>query len=297
VSLKKITVIGTGSFGGFLCKHLSDLETVKELHIIDDDLVEAKNIRNSIYSIHQVGEYKVDALKEILQENVNVMNFKSNYIEGKTILPNTDLVIDCRDVVCDRGSEIDVRLYISERVLVIDCRKNVKCAHAYKGTYNTSLSKSEINKAAFFAAQIIISEELKNLKENSLIQTVNLNLIPEVMTRAIKESLENKSEVLYEVFDQTERIQRLDEYIKPIMKLNRQENIKVVISDGTLSRLPEENKYAIIPKGRLTNASDLTEFLTQMVKRQGSFTNFILVMKEGHDGKKYIELLEETGAT
>ena len=72
MSLRKILVIGVGSFGGFLCKHLSELESVKELFIVDFDSVEPKNARNSVYSISQVGEYKVDALKEIIQDDVLV---------------------------------------------------------------------------------------------------------------------------------------------------------------------------------------------------------------------------------
>ena len=46
MTLRKITVIGTGSFGGFLCKHLSELESVKQLYIIDNDIVEAKQKYN-----------------------------------------------------------------------------------------------------------------------------------------------------------------------------------------------------------------------------------------------------------
>jgi len=301
VSLKRITVIGVGSFGGFLCKHLSELESVKELHIIDYDFVESKNVRNSVYSISQIGEYKVDALKELIQNEVFVMEFKTGYEEGKTKLPKTDLVIDCRDMVCDRGKEIDVRLYISGRELIVDCRKNVKCQQEYKGSYNTSLSKSEIRKAAFFATQIINSEELLKLKRNNLIHTIDLDLLPGVLTKAVKESLANKADLLYEVFDHTERIQRLDEYIKPIMKLNRKQDVKIVLAEHEEERkiFPQiaDTKYSIIPKGSLSTSTDLIERLTNLVKERGDFMNFIVVMKEGKDGNKFIELLEETGGT
>jgi hypothetical protein len=300
VSLKRITVIGIGSFGGFLCKHLSELESVKELHIIDYDFVESKNVRNSIYSISQVGEYKVDALKEIINDEVFVMEFKAAYEEGKTKLPETDLVIDCRDVVCDRGNEIDVRLYISGRVLIIDCRKNVKCHQEYKGAYNTSLTKSEIRKAAFYAAQIISSSGLSTLKGNGLIQTIDLDLIPGVLTKAVNETLANKSDLIYEVFDHTERIQRLDEHIKPIMTLNRTQDIKIVLADNKEEKaFPKvaKTKYAIIPKRSLQTSSDLIERLTNLVKEKGDFMNFIVVLKEEANGRQYIELLEETGGT
>lgn len=300
MSLKKIIVIGVGSFGGFLCKHLSELETVKELYIIDHDFVESKNVRNSVYSISQVGEYKVDALKELIQDEVFVMDFKTSYFEGKTKLPKADLVIDCRDVVCDRDDEIDVRLYISGRMLVIDCRQNVKCHREYKGSYNTSLSKSEIRKAAFYAAQIISSSELKTLKGNGLIQTIDLDLIPGVLTKAVNETLANKTDLIYEVFDHTERIQRLDEHIKPIMTLNKSQDLKVILAENKDEKpFPKVSttKYAIIPKRSLETSTDLIERLTNLVKERGDFMNFIVVLKEGIDGKQYIELLEETGGT
>lgn len=300
MSLKKIIVIGVGSFGGFLCKHLSELETVKELYIIDYDFVESKNVRNSVYSISQVGEYKVDALKELIQDEVFVMDFKTSYVEGKTKLPKADLVIDCRDMVCDRDNEIDVRLYISGRMLVIDCRQNVKCHQEYKGAYNTSLSKSEIRKAAFYAAQIINSGELKTLKGNGLIQTIDLDLIPGILTKAVNESLANKTDLIYEVFDHTERIQRLDEHITPIMTLNKSQDIKVILAENKDEQLiPKvaKTKYSIIPKRSLETSSDLIERLTNLVKERGDFMNFIVVLKEGVDGKQYVELLEETGGT
>jgi hypothetical protein len=288
VSLRKILVIGVGSFGGFLCKHLSELDSVKELYIIDLDLVETKNVRNSIYSISQVGEYKVDALSDNIQNEVSVMGFRSHYEEGKTKIPKVDLVIDCRDMVCDRGTEIDVRLYVSGRQLIIDCRKNVKCHREYHGAYSINLSKSEISKAAFFAAQAIESKQLSNLRENKLIQNIDLDLLPEALNRSIKETLDNKSDILYEVFDQTNRIQRLEENIEPIMKLNKKNDVKVLVS--------ERSECSIIPMGSLNNSSDLIEKLTEMVKERSDFMNFLIVMKE-RNGEAYVELIEETGGS
>jgi hypothetical protein len=288
VSLRKILVIGVGSFGGFLCKHLSDLESVKELYFVDYDLVEPKNVRNSVYTISQVGEYKVDALSENIQNEVSIMGFKTRYDEGKTKLPKVDLVIDCRDMVCDRGKEIDVRAYISGRQLIIDCRKNVKCRQEYQGSYSINLPKSEISKAAFFAAQIIETHQLTNLRKNNLIQTIDLNLLPHLLNKVIKQTLENKSDMLYEVFDQTNRIHGLKENIQPIMDLNKNKDIKVLVAE-------KSDNYSI-PKGSLHNSSDLIEALTNMVKRSEGFTNFIVVMKE-KNGDQYVELIEETGGS
>lgn len=294
LTLRKIVVIGVGSFGGFLCKHLSELESVKQLYIIDDDIIEGKNIRNSVYTFSQVGEYKVDALTEIVQDDISVLGFRSKYEEGKTKLPKADLVIDCRDVVCDRATDIDIRFYISGRVLIIDSRKNIKCHREYKGKYSINLTKSEIRKAAFFAAQIINSNQLTDLRKNKPIQTVDLDLIPVFLNKSIKETLENKSDLLYEVFDHTDRIHGLEEQIQPIMQINKTEDIKVFIAEKEVQIL---SNHCIIPKGSLHTSTDLVESLTNLVKQRGDFMNFIVVMKENPDGSRHIELLEETGGS
>ena len=288
MKLRKIVVIGVGSFGGFLCKHLSELELTKQLYIIDDDIVELGNVKNSIYTISQVGDYKVDALEELIQDDVSVMGFNVPYIEGRTKLPPTDLVIDCRDVVCDRGNQIDTRLSISGRQLIIDCRKNVKCHKKYSGSYSINLSKNEISKAAFFASQIIESYQFDELMKNRLIKTIDLDVLPGIIDKSIKETLENKSDIIYEVFDQSNRIHGLEEHIDPIMKMNSKRDVMVKVADTDTSH--------IITKDSLFTSSDLIEKLTEMVKDQNDFMNYLVVMKKD-SGVPYVELIEESGGS
>lgn len=285
--IRKILVIGVGSFGGFLCKHLSELDSVKQLYIVDPDIVEAKNTRNSVYSISQVGEYKVEALTNNIQNEVSVMGFKASYEEGKTKLPKSDLVIDCRDLVCDRATEIDVRLSISGTQLIIDCRKNVKCRREYRGAYSINLSKSQISKAAFFAGQIIDSYQFQDLRKSKLIKTIDLDVLPDIIDKSIKETLEKQSDIIYEVFDQTNRIHGLEEYIDPIMELNLQKDISIKLAD---------RKDYVIMKNSLNTSSDLIEKLTEIVKDESDITNFIVVMKE-KNGTPYVELIEEMGGS
>jgi hypothetical protein len=287
VALRKIVIIGVGSFGGFLCKHLSEIESVEQIYVIDDDIIEPKNIKTSVYRIAQIGEYKVDALVEMFKDDISILGFATKYIEGKTILPKADLVIDCRDVVCDRGTDIDVRFYISGRSLVIDSRKNVKCPNEYQGSYSINLAKNEISKASFFAAQIIGSKQIENLRKNYLIKTVDLDVLPEILNKSIKETLENRSDILYEVFDQTNRIYGLEENIEPIMTINQKADIPILIPNRT---------ELILPKRSLHTTSDLIEKLTELVKSKNNFRNFIIVLRE-RNGEKYVELLEETGGS
>lgn len=300
---RTVVVIGLGTLGGFLCKHLSETEIVNELILVDHDIVEGKNIFKSIYRPSDVGEYKVDALKNILGEDVTITKLRTQYIEGKTILPRNDLVIDCRDIVCDRSQEIDVRFYISERILMIDCRKNVRNVCNYQGAYRTQLNKSEISKAAFFANQTIFSGQLNEMIRNNMVQRINLDLISSVMDKSIQRSLKNKMDIIYDLADDTQRLQCIEENIKPILGLNRASDVDVFVGGKSYKETPKlknfpvaKSNYALIPKRSLNTSFDVIQRLTDLVRQQPGVSNFIITVVKDQSGKPYIELIEETGA-
>lgn len=298
-----MTVIGLGTLGGFLCKHISEIESIKELTIVDHDIVEGRNVFKSVYRVEDVGEYKVDALCNIINEDVTVTKINTRYIEGKTQLPPSDLVIDCRDIVCDRSSEIDVRFFISERILMIDCRKNVRNRCDYEGAYRIQLNKSEINTASFFAAQTIVSGQLKEMINNNMVQRINLNLISSVMDKSIRRTLNNKLDIIYELADNAQRLQCIEENIRPILKLNKKSDVEVFIGERTkelnnVIPFPQvaKTKYALIPQNSLNNSFDVIQALTDIVKEQPGIMNFIVTVRKDNFESPFIELVEETGA-
>ena len=243
---RKVAVIGVGTLGGFLCKHISELNQVKEIVIIDPDIVESKNIFNSIYQSCHIGDYKVNALADIIDDDVAVTKINRKYIEGRTSLPQCNLVIDCRDVVCDRTSEIDIRLYISERVLMMDCRKRVSNACSYDGAYAVQLTKNEINKASFYAAQIIDSTEIYDMIKNNLVQQIDLDILPSVMGKAISRSIENKMDIVYENPNITNRLQCVEDNIKPILELNRDKPVDVYVGERKSQTLLQKLFHKIL---------------------------------------------------
>jgi len=283
---KTIAVIGLGTLGGFLCKHISELEEVKQLIIVDFDIIERRNTYNSIYTLDNIGEYKVDALEDKISEDVDVIKVNKKYIEGKTKLPKADLVIDCRDYVYNRYTEIDVRLYVSNRILVIDCRKMVE-AKNYPGSYRTILTKSEINKAAFFAAQIIMSDQIDDLIKNNSIHKIDLDLVPSILDEALKKLVTNKMDIIYEASDGLKQLHCVEENIKPILDSNKK-NDTMVFLGSTKTEIPGWPK--IIEKQSLQSSSDVLLMLSKLIKETGSSSNFIAVSS----GNK-VELIEETG--
>ena len=299
----KVTVIGLGTLGGFLCKNISELDFVKEIIVVDPDIVEGRNVFKSIYKSSHIGEYKVDALADIIGDDVAVTKICQAYIEGITLLPKSDLVIDCRDIVCDRQTEIDIRFYISEKVLIIDCRKNVRNKQCYDGAYSINLSKSEINKAAFFAAQIIESGDIKHMMINRLVQRVDLNLLSYEITKSIEKSMRNRIDMIYDLSDDAQRLQCIEENVKPILTLNQHQDIEVFVGERTnnleenISKFPdvEKTKYAVLKKNSITKSQDIIKELEKLVKRQPGISNFIVTVRQ-RNGEEYVELLEETGA-
>ena len=63
----KVIVIGAGSTGSFLSLTLAKMG-LSNIKVIDYDKIENKNIPNQFFRINDVGKYKVEALKEIIEE-------------------------------------------------------------------------------------------------------------------------------------------------------------------------------------------------------------------------------------
>ena len=79
---KTVTIIGVGATGGWLALNLAKMG-VKKLCLIDNDIVEAHNIANQIYSPSDVGKTKVAALCEILR-TASQFNEEQQEITTKT---------------------------------------------------------------------------------------------------------------------------------------------------------------------------------------------------------------------
>lgn len=300
--IKKVTVIGLGTLGGFLCKHISELENIKELILVDHDIVERHNVTNSIYRYKDIGEFKVHALADLIGDNVSVTRIIDKFIEGYTILPKSDLVIDCRDIVCERTGSIDLRMYLSDRILILDFRKVVRNICEYNGHYSVNLTRGEISKAAFFASQIINGEQLPQMKKNEIIHKINLDLLSTIVDKEIKNVIDNKVDLIYDLTESTGRLHSLAENIKPILTLNKNNDIPVFIGqknpalERIFGEMPKENRtnYAIIRKNSLRGGHDVITSLASIIKDH-RFKNFIVSVRS-ENGNSFIELLEETGA-
>ncbi len=283
---RKIGVIGLGSLGGFLCKHLSELDQVKHLITIDPDFVESRNLKTSMFQRTDVGNLKVNAVERLVNNGVEVTKMHRKYEEGKTIIPKCDLVIDCRDIICTRKSEIDMKLYISERFLVINCKKQVYFNRPTPGNYLIQINKDEINTAAFFATRIINSDQINTLLKNQIVQTVDINNLIPAVKKDIQGILQNREDTIYDAYKGSERLTQIEENLEPIYEKNKKRDIKVLVGGS-------DKLQSIIPQNSLNIPVDIIPQLLKLMPKESNTTYVVKFERRNDDF--CVHLIKEVG--
>ena len=286
---EKVAVIGLGSLGGFVCDNIAKVSSIKELTIIDPDIVKDRNLRNSIYTPTDVGKSKAEVLEEIIErtnKNLKVNKICERFLEGQTEIGKHDLVIDCRDFTYDRGKEVDVRLFISSMYLVVDCRKNVKYHKAYEGNYDLNIQKVNIIDAANFTASLIQKGLLADLVKKQSLYTVEIDYID----RVVKESLQkgNSPDIIFDETMTRARISNLIENVIQIVEMNKKSDIQLFLGN---KKSPVVSK--LIEQFSLNTPQDVDYCLSSMIKLP--FKNTFYFVKI--DPKNFlVEIIPETAA-
>lgn len=282
---KSIAVIGIGTLGGFVSNAVSNLETLETLIVIDHDTVESKNLTNSIYRQIDIGLSKTDALIDIISTKnpeLTIISLEEKFIEGKTKIPKCDLVLDCRDYTYDRLKEIDVRLYISSRYLMVDCRKNVNYKEKSEGRYLVQLNKQDLRYAGGLVSMLISNNTIQSLLKHKKIQKYELDYVKHID----KETCD----IVYENPVGEEKFVNLPDKIVPILQANRQADLDVFVG-SSIFPMSELN----IPKNTLQSGSDIVLNLSRAVANNCEFNHFVVSLHQSN-GKFLLELIPETGA-
>lgn len=276
-----ITVLGIGTLGGFVADAISELEKVSKLIIVDHDIVEVKNLINSIYRQIDVDLPKVDALSDIItskRSDIKIEKIQEKFIEGKTKIPKSDLILDCRDYTYDRIGLIDARLYMSSRYLIVDCRRYVTYADKQQGKYLVQLTKEDLKYASLIVSLLVNSGTIETMKKSEVVQKYELDHFKKI----------NKNNTYDIVYDSGEKFINLPETIKPIIDLNKSKELTVFIGSKMIPIT-----QTIIPAKTLQNELDVISNLSSIVKIQ-DFNAFIISIQNSNQG--VIELIPETGA-
>jgi len=285
VNLQSVTIIGLGTLGGYTAEAVADIEGIEKIVILDHDVVEQKNLRNSIYRQIDIDIPKALALKEILLSknlNVQIRASQVKYEEGITKLPKTDLVIDCRDVTYSRQDIIDARFYISSRYLIGDFRKQVVYDQEQTGKYLTKLTKNDLKYAASIISMLVYSGTIKSLIKKESVQKYELDFI--------KRLQEDSKDIIYEDSEESNKFINLQDKIIPILDANKKQPITLFVGSKT-NPLDE----LTIPINTFNTSHDIITRFLDIIKNQSDFNNFIVALNQ-EKRKNYIELIPETGA-
>lgn len=287
--IKTVVVIGLGTIGGFLSQSLSELDDLQKLILVDYDRVEMKNTYNSIYRKSDVGKYKTTALHDIIkdQSNIDVEILTTRYEEETTNLPYSDLIIDCRDYVYNRKNKIDVRLYITSRYLVVDCRKNITYDKNYEGRYTTLLSKNDLRKATMIATSFLQSGFINYMMENQIVKEISLDYLDEV-SNDIKKKYNNRNMIVD--YEASKKLLNLEENITDIIQENRSKDVLITVGDS--------NKYPIkkIPKNSIQSANDIISTMSRVINTSDDPELYYIISITQNQNNYIINLLPESGA-
>ena len=280
---RSVTIIGVGTLGGYVAEAISNLEGIEKIVVVDHDIVEVKNLSNSIYRPIDIDLLKVDALKDIIVDvQVEAFAIKFDELKDHSYLPETDLVLDCRDITYNRGSYIDARLYISSRYLIVDCRKNVRYQEETYGRYIETLTRNDLRYASTTVAMLLHSGTIKSLIELKSVQKYELDYVKKIDNC--------RYDVLYENSSGEEKFVNLPDKIIPILDLNKNHNLNVVVGSKTMPM-----SQVVIPVGALRDGNDLITSLDSVTKIPCNFKNYVVSFSREHD-EVLVELIPETGA-
>ena len=131
--LTEITIIGCGGGGSHLayfimrdCAEHKNTDYV--LQLVDDDIVEQRNLDRQLFLASTVGKPKVDALKETLEalgkpDNVRIITFKQKITNKLEASIYSGTVFVCTDNLKSKRLFADCR--VTENVYFLSCDKNV----------------------------------------------------------------------------------------------------------------------------------------------------------------------------
>lgn len=286
----RIGVIGVGSIGAYIAKHIHDSEITKELFIIDYDFVEIDNLKNSIYKKSDVGKFKVDALLKIIRPNslTKIKRSRKKYEIGITRIPKCNILIDCRDHTYDRLNDVHVRLYMSTRFLCIDCRTNIKYTDKLDGVYNSCLSKNDLKMASVSFVQLLDHGFIDKMIISKDVFSINIDSTKEEISNTLSFRDENEG-LIIDSNENCDKIVNLIPDCQRILKDNQSMDALFYIGDKDNPIVKKE-----ILKNTFKNENDIIKFISS-IKFPFNYPSYYLNVNVNNQ-ILHLNLLPETGA-
>jgi len=284
-----ICIIGLGTIGGFLAKNLSELDSTKNLLLIDYDTVELENTKNSIYDEKDIGKLKTKAICDKLNNKCRVNILNKKFIEGETKIPKFDLIIDCRDFTYNRKDLIDMRLYISFRNLIMDCRKNVNYLKQHEGKYASRLTRIDLKNAALNVTTLFEKGLINLMVKKRKVFEIPIDCISERIKALVDK---NDVDIVYDDNNDFDgKLINLNNNYSSLIDINKDNELLVSLGD---KHSPYNTK--IVPKNTFSTIQDIIFSFSSLTKNLPYQFNYYIISVGIHNNKYYVELLPETGS-
>lgn len=271
---KRPMILGVGSLGSILCEKIVEKGSFDKLSILDYDIVKNRNLRNSIFTEQDIGKKKTDVIQDKFSDKIMIDSFDFKFIESfNDFLFDCDVIIDCRDFLYDRKN-IDVRLFVCNKSLIIDCRKSVHYENTYEGSYFWSIDKTELNVVLKSFVNLLQSNQIKNMIKNNEINEINAN---GVNNFPICTSVDKDEDI---IIDKTNKISNPE--IITRVDVNKKANVKLY---SNTSNVKTKEMYF-----ESNNNSDIIIELESLLPKFDN-NNYLMIVS-----KNEISIIPETGA-
>lgn len=152
MNTKELTIIGAGSLGSvflssaLICGKMAGTLGFRRIYIYDLDKVEPHNLRNQMYRPEDIGQYKVDSIKDIVQQfsEAKIINIQKHADEETRLSGVIIILVDnmySREYIfklcryrADIPYYIDARTGLNEAYVVAFDPRDPDCVARYKKT-------------------------------------------------------------------------------------------------------------------------------------------------------------------
>jgi len=171
----KIVVFGAGSLGSFITLNLAKLG-FNDIEVFDFDTVESHNIPNQFYKSSSIGEFKVEALKEIVKDFTDVEITTHNVkVDEKTEIPIGEVVyiitfdtLEARKLIYEKVKDfkcivLDVRVGGEEyEINIVDTMKENELS-AWKKRFDIEVTDLPCGARSIIYTVVNIASEVSNI--------------------------------------------------------------------------------------------------------------------------------------
>lgn len=156
----KVAVVGLGGLGSNIAIALARAG-IGHLHLIDFDKVEITNLNRQQYFVHQIGQYKTEALLENLKQIAPYCQIKTT--TTKVEKDNIEELLKEEDIICEAFDKAEEKAMLVEGVLERFPEKYVVSGSGMAGISSANTIKTRKVLRHFY----LCGDEVSDVQEKS----------------------------------------------------------------------------------------------------------------------------------